>query len=235
MRAVAASGREALSYGLSGKAEVRGVNLRLNGTGSTFDALVRGRKVADLRVTLLGEHNVLNALAVVAVAERLGLGDDLLRLALGKARSVKRRLEKRGEAKGLSIYDDYGHHPTEIAATLKAAKLLVAGKGRLVVVFQPHRYTRTSHLLKEFGPCFAAADHLVITSIYSANEPPITGVSSAQVVEEVAGCGHGSVQYIPAWSSIVPHLVSVVRPGDLVLLLGAGDVWKLSDELLKRF
>ena len=148
---------------------------------------------------------------------------------------VKRRLEKRGQAKGVAIYDDYGHHPTEIAATLKAAKLLVAGKGRLVVVFQPHRYTRTSHLLKDFGPCFAEADHLVITSIYSANEPPIAGVSSAQVVEEVARCGQASVQYIPAWSSIVPHLLAVVKPGDLVLLLGAGDVWKLSDELLQRF
>jgi UDP-N-acetylmuramate--alanine ligase len=234
-RVVTGAGRQALGYGFSERADVRGVNVRLNGIGSTFDAEIAGRTIADLRVTLLGRHNVLNALAVVALAERLGVGEEVLRRALGEARAVKRRLEKRGEAGGIAVYDDYGHHPTEIAATLAAAKLLAAGRGRLVVVFQPHRYSRTAHLLKEFGKCFGGADHVVVTSIYSANEPPIAGVSSAQVVEEVVRSGHPSVQYIPAWSSIVPHLVSVVKAGDLVLLLGAGDVWKLSDELLKRF
>lgn len=235
MRAAGASGREVLSYGLCGKAGVRGEKLRLNGTGSYFDAVCDGRRIADLRVTLLGRHNVLNALAVVALAQKLGLRDEVLRGALGEARAVKRRLEKLGESGGIAVYDDYGHHPTEIAATLAAAKLMLAGRGRLLVVFQPHRYTRTMHLMKDFGRCFGDADHLVVTSIYSANEPPVAGVSAAQVVEEVAAAGHPSVQYVPAWSSIVPHVVSVARAGDLVVLLGAGDVWKLGHELLRRF
>jgi UDP-N-acetylmuramate--alanine ligase len=235
MRVAAGSGRETISYGFAERADVRGTNLRLNGIGSFFDALVFGRRIEGLRVTLLGRHMVSNALAAVALAHRLGIGDEVLRRALAEARAVKRRLEKRGEAGGFAVYDDYGHHPTEIAATLAAAKLLVAGQGRLVVVFQPHRYTRTQALLKEFGGCFGDADHLVVTGIYSANEPPLAGVSAAQVVEEVAAGGHPSVQYVPAWPHITPHLVSVVKPGDLVLFLGAGDVWKLGDELLKRF
>ncbi len=233
-RAIAAADREALTYGLGEGGGVRGFNVRLDGTGSTFDAFVGDRELRDLRLTLLGEHNVLNALAVVALAERLGIEEEPLRRALSGAGSVKRRMEKKGEAGGVSVYDDYGHHPTEVEATLKAAKLLVTGKGRLVVVFQPHRYSRTKHLRKEFGRCFGDADHLVITSIYSANELPIEGVSAAQIVEEVSRSGHPSVQYIPAWKSIVPHLLSVVGPGDVVLLLGAGDVWKLHDELLER-
>ncbi|HOX07787.1 MAG TPA: cyanophycin synthetase, partial [Planctomycetota bacterium] len=233
-RVMAGSGRQTVGYGFTGHAAVRGVNIRLDALGSCFDAEAGGRRIEGLRVTLLGRHNVLNALAVVALAGRLGIGDDVLRRALGEARAVKRRMEKRGEAGGVAVYDDYGHHPTEISATLAAARLMSAGRGRLVAVFQPHRYSRTAALLKEFGRCFGDADHLVVTSIYSANEPPIAGVSSAQVVDEVTSAGGRSVQYIPAWSSIVPHLVSVVKPGDVVLFLGAGDIWKLGDELLKR-
>jgi UDP-N-acetylmuramate--alanine ligase len=228
------AGRPLVTYGLQSGVEVRGFNLRLDGTGSTFDAFAGDRELRDLRVTLLGEHNVVNALAVVALADRLGVEEGVLRRALAAAGSVRRRMERKGEAGGVMVYDDYGHHPTEIRATLAAAKLLVEGRGRLLVVFQPHRYSRTRQLRKEFGECFAGADHLVVTGIYSANESPIAGVSAAQIVEEVSAAGHPSVQYIPAQKSVVPHLLSVVGPGDMVLLLGAGDVWKLHRELLEQ-
>jgi UDP-N-acetylmuramate--alanine ligase len=234
VRVLAGTDRESITYGMGTGVGVRGFNMRLDGTGSTFDVFIGDREVRDLRVTLLGQHNVLNSLAVVALAEQMNIAEDVLRRALAAAGSVQRRMQKRGEAGGVAVYDDYGHHPTEIETTLRAAKLLVQGGGKLVVVFQPHRYSRTRHLLEEFGRCFGAADHLVVTSIYSANEPPIEGVSSAQLVERVSGSGHKSVQYVPAQSSIVPHLLSVVGHGDVVLLLGAGDVWKLHDELIQR-
>ncbi len=234
LRVLANTDRRSTTYGVEAGVGVRGFNVRLDGGGSTFDAFVGDRELRDLRVTLLGQHNVLNALAVVALAEEMNIAEEVLRRALGAAGSVQRRMQKRGEAGGVAVYDDYGHHPTEIETTLLAAKLLVQGEGRLVVVFQPHRYSRTKFLLKEFGGCFSAADHLVITGIYSANEPPVEGVSAAQLVERVSECGHKSVQYVPARSNIVPHVLSVVGHGDVVLLLGAGDVWKLHNELIER-
>jgi UDP-N-acetylmuramate--alanine ligase len=228
------AGRRFVTYGLQSGVTVRGFNVRLDGQGSTFDAFIGDRELRDLRVTLLGEHNVLNALAVVALAKELSLSADVLRRALAAAGNVQRRLQRRGQAGGVQVYDDYGHHPREIDATLAAARLLLEGGGKLVVVFQPHRYSRTRALIKDFGTCFGRADHVAVTSIYSANEPPMEGVSSAAIVEEVAASGHPSVQYVPSRSSIVPHVLSVVGPGDLVLLLGAGDVWRLHDELIAR-
>ncbi len=233
-RVLEAAGTRFVTYGLGSGVSVRGFNVRLDASGSMFDVFVGDCEFRDLRVTLLGEHNVLNALAVVALAKELGIGEEVLRRAMEAAGGVKRRMQKRGEAGGVSVYDDYGHHPTEIATTLRAAKLLVEGRGRLVAVFQPHRYSRTKHLLEEFSGCFSAADHVVITSIYSANESPIEGVSAASIVEGVSGSGHPSVQYVPAGKDLAPHLTSFLMPGDLVLLLGAGDVWKLHDELLGR-
>lgn len=233
-RVLEAAGSRFVTYGLGAGVAVRGFNVRLNAIGSTFDVFVGDREYRDLRVTLLGEHNVQNALAVVALAKELGISEDVLRRALEAAGGVRRRMQKRGEAGGVVVYDDYGHHPTELETTLRAAKLLVEGRGRLVAVFQPHRYSRTMHLLEEFGKCFAAADHVVVTSIYSANEAPIEGVSSARIVELVSDSGHPSVQYVPSRKNIVPHLTSFLTPGDLVLLLGAGDVWELHDELLGR-
>jgi UDP-N-acetylmuramate--alanine ligase len=235
VRAVAgSSGRLFVSYGLTDNVEVRGHNLRLTGRGSTFDACTGGGIVRDLEVTLVGEHNVLNALAVVALAGRLDVGEAVLRRALMAAGSVRRRLEFMGERRGVRIYNDYGHHPTEIAATLKAAGLMKDGGGRLAVVFQPHRYSRTRHLFEDFVRCFGGADHLVVASIYSANETPTEGVGAADLVERISRDGHPSVQYIPGRENVVGHLASFVRGGDLVLFLGAGDIWKLGSELLAR-
>jgi UDP-N-acetylmuramate--alanine ligase len=222
-----------VGFGTHPGAEVRCCNLRLDGTGSTFDVRCNDSELRNLRVSLLGEHNVLNALAVVAVAREMRICEDVLRAALEAAGAVERRMQRRGEAGGVVVYDDYGHHPTELEVTLRAARLLIGVGGRVIAVFQPHRYSRTRSLMSEFGGCFGAADHLVVTGIYSANEPPMEGVSGARIVERVSECGHPSVQYVPAMSRIVPHLVSVARPGDVILLLGAGDVWKLHCELLE--
>jgi len=145
---------------------------------------------------------------------------------------VARRMEVKGSAGGVRVIDDYGHHPTEIAATIGALAGVAAG--RLIVVFQPHRYSRTKALAADFGPAFALADHVAVTSIYSANEPPIEGVTAALVADAVRKCGGPSIEYVPSRANLVPHLVSVVREGDTVLTLGAGDIGTLGDELLAR-
>jgi UDP-N-acetylmuramate--alanine ligase len=145
---------------------------------------------------------------------------------------VERRFQLRGEKRGILVVDDYGHHPTEIKATLAAARK--GWKGRLIVLFQPHRYSRTRDLIEEFATAFYQADVLFLTEIYSAGEQPIEGVSSAQLYEQLKTYGHREVIYIPRKEEMVPQVMSVLRPGDLVMTLGAGDVWKIGKELLEK-
>lgn len=218
--------RRVITYGFSPKADWRAANLRLGPDGSSCDVYRGGRKAVALRLGVPGKHNVSNALAALAAGAYLGL--DLKRLAKGLAdfRGVGRRLDRLGSAGGVDFVDDYGHHPTEIRATLSAVRLWKSR--RLVVVFQPHRYSRTKLLAKQFGPALKGADQAYVMDVYAAGEKPIAGVSSKLIVDAARRAGVDCAPF-PG----VPELAKQLKPGDVVLTLGAGDVWKVGEDLLR--
>ncbi len=188
------SDRRVLTYGLSPQADIRAVDLRLGQDGARYDIMISdaagegGRVIRDLFLPMFGRHNVQNSLAAAAVAEALGLGDDALREALRSFKGVKRRFTKTGEWNGVSVIDDYGHHPVEIAAVLKAARAIVAGK--VIAVVQPHRYSRVSHLFDGFCTAFNDADIVLVADIYAAGEAPIEGVTREAIVAGLVEHGH---------------------------------------------
>ena len=220
--------RKIVTYGLSPSADWTAKNVRLAKEGSRFTAVRRGKAAAHVTLRVAGRHNVQNALAAVATADFLGL--DVKRAVKGLAafRGVGRRLDRLGAAEGVEFVDDYGHHPTEIRATLSAVARLWRAK-RVVVIFQPHRYSRTKLLAKEFGAAFRGADLLFVTDIYAAGEKPIPGVTSQLIVDSARRAG---IRAEPIGRSL--DVARQLRPGDVVLSLGAGDVWKLGEDLLRR-
>ena len=177
-----------------------------------------------------GRHNVANAVAAVAMGLELGVTFPVIAGALAEFRGADRRFEHKGQAHGITVVDDYGHHPTEIAAVLNAAR--ATGARRVVCVFQPHRYTRTAHLLDEFGPALALADAVVLTDIYSAGEDPIPGISADAVAEQVRKAG-GAVEVVPALADVPAHVARMAREGDLVLTMGAGSIGGLGPKVLE--
>ena len=201
--------------------------------GSEFRAFFRTRNLGPFRLSVPGVHNVSNALAAIAIGVELDVPVDLIRKALAAFTGVERRFHLRGEANGIMVVDDYGHHPTEIRATLAAAKQGWPDR-RLIVLFQPHRYTRTRDLLEEFSNAFGDADHLFLTEIYAASESPIPGVSGAKVAEAIRKVGHPRVSFIEQKDRLVEEVFPLLRPGDLVLTLGAGDIWKTGPALLSK-
>lgn len=219
-----------LTYGFGDGADVRGQALRIDGCGSILDVRRPGGLLAGLRVNVPGRHNAANALAVVALAAALGIGDDALRAALGHIEGVGRRLEHKGTVAGVTVKDDYAHHPTEIRAALETARQLAGG--RLIGVFQPHRYTRTQHLAEEFGDCFDALDHLVVLPIYAAGEAPIDGVTAELIADAVRRRGQVEVVSVEGKAAAVAHLLGLVQPGDTVVTIGAGDVHEVGEQLL---
>ncbi len=216
-------------YGTRPGAEIRGVDLKLLPHGSVFQIEAAGRMLGTVELNVPGRHNALNAMAAVAVGLELEIAFAHIAEALAGFRGVGRRFELRGEAGGVRVYDDYGHHPTEIAATLAAAKGL---GGRVLVVFQPHRYSRTEALREEFGRCFTDADQAWILDVYAAGEPPIPGISGKTVVDSAHAKGATHVHFTPSHAEAVEAAVREARAGDVLLTLGAGDVSKLADTLL---
>ena len=235
------SDRRVLTYGFSPQADIRAVDVQLGRDGARFDAVVsdalsdRGRKIPDLFLPMFGQHNVQNSLAAVAVTEALGLGDDALRVALGSFKGVKRRFTKTGEWNGVTVIDDYGHHPVEIAAVLKAARAIVEGK--VIAVVQPHRFTRVSHLFDGFCTCFNDADFVLVAEIYAAGETPIEDVTREAVVAGLIEHGHRNVRSLTGPQDLAPLVCELARPGDIVVCLGAGSItnWanNLPDELTR--
>jgi UDP-N-acetylmuramate--alanine ligase len=227
--------RRILTYGFNPQADIRAVNLRLGGDGSHFDAIVadratgQERPLANLFLPMFGEHNVQNALAVIAIAEELGLGDVVVRAALRNFAGVRRRFTKTGEWNGVSIIDDYGHHPVEIAAVLKAARAIVGG--RVVAVVQPHRYSRLAHLFDGFCTCFNDADIVLVADVYPAGEAPIEGVSRDALVEGLKAHGHRHAAALPQPEALAPLLRELTRPGDIVVCLGAGSITNWANSL----
>jgi len=222
------SDRRVLTYGFSPQADIRAVDVRLGRDGARYDIVIsdaladRGRTVPDLFLPMFGRHNVQNSLAAAAIAEAMALGDDALRAALNNFKGVKRRFTRTGEWKGVTVIDDYGHHPVEIAAVLKAARAIVAG--RLIAVVQPHRYTRVSHLFEGFCTCFNDADVVVVADIYAAGEAPIEGVSRDALVAGLIEHGHRYVRPLSDPSELAPMIREMARPGDMVVCLGAGSI-----------
>jgi UDP-N-acetylmuramate--alanine ligase len=207
--------------------------INLNQWGAEFRAQHRGRNLGPFRLAVPGRHNVSNALVAIAIGIELDVPVDLIRKALAAYTGVERRFHLRGEAKGIMVVDDYGHHPTEIKATLAAAKQGWADR-RLVVLFQPHRYTRTRDLLEDFAKAFEQSDLLFLTEIYAAGEQPIAGVSGAKLAEIVRAAGHPSVTFVEQKDTIVDQVLPQLKSGDLVITLGAGDIWKMGLGLLAR-
>ena len=224
--------RKKIGYGLSSEADVSAADIEVKGFESTYVARRGGKKLGRIRLGVPGRHSVYNSLAAVAVGLELDVPFRRIAAALASFRGADRRLQLKGRAHGALIVDDYGHHPTEVVATLSAIR---EGFGaRTVVVFQPHRYTRTQALLEEFGRAFFLADHVIITDVYAAGERPIDGVSGASVAEALVRHGHPSVVYERRLSEIAKRLRPSIVPGDVVLTLGAGDVWKVGEALLRK-
>jgi len=222
--------RRHVSYGFGSDAEFSAADVRLEGFTGTYTAMRSGKPLGRVTLSVPGRHNVLNSLAAIAVGRELNIPFTKIARALSRFTGVDRRFQVRGERGGILVVDDYGHHPAEIEATLRAAR---EGLGRrLVVVFQPHRYTRTHALAPEFHLAFKDADTLIVTDIYSAGESPIPGVDGRSLAEGISGSGHGSVHCEPDMLKIPAILERIARPGDLVLTLGAGSIWKVGAAFL---
>lgn len=222
-----------IGYGKSESAALRVDQIQLNASGSTARVLWNGAKIGMLELSVPGEHNVLNAAAVLAVGLELGLPAASLLDGLVKFHGAGRRFELKGSAGGVRIIDDYGHHPTEIRVTLEAARRY-AGGGKLLVIFQPHRYSRTKVFTKEFADSLSLADSVWMLEVYAASEQPITGVTSANIVKLMK-----NAKFEPNFLTVTEEIAKAANPGDVIITLGAGDVSSLGtlilEELHKRF
>ncbi len=228
------SDRKVVTYGLSPQADIRAVNLAQNGHGARFDAVLAGRggrprTLKGLRLPMIGAHNVLNSLAAIAVAGELGIADDVLRRGLIQFGGVKRRFTKTGETDGVTVIDDYAHHPVEIAAMLEAAR--VASQGRVIAVVQPHRYSRLRDLFDDFCTCFNDADTVIVGPVYAAGEAPIGGIDRDALVSGIRSHGHRDVRALEAPEALAGMVHELARSGDYVVCLGAGSVTLWAQEL----
>ncbi|MGC4092299.1 MAG: UDP-N-acetylmuramate--L-alanine ligase [Polyangiaceae bacterium] len=215
-------GRRHVTYGLSPQATYSARAIRFHGLTTSFLAFRRGEALGEFTVRMPGQHNVLNTLAAIAVADELEVPLDVSKEALATFHGVARRFTIVGEAEGVTLVDDYGHHPAEVEATLSAARN--AYSQRIIVAFQPHRYTRTELLFDDFTRAFNQADVLFLSDIYAAGEAPIPGISSQTLAAGIQDHGHNAVRYISDKNALSDELAQVARPGDVVIALGAGDI-----------
>jgi len=222
--------RRLVTYGTNPQAEVRGLTIAMGPDGARFDVVVNPRgggdpiRIGRLYLPMAGRHNVLNALAAIAVARELGVGEDAIRKGLAGFGGVKRRFTTTGVALGIRVVDDYGHHPVEIAAVLRAAREVQGPDGRVIAVVQPHRYSRLKELFAEFCGCFNDADTVVVTEVYAAGEAPIEGVDRDALAEGLRRSGHRRVLTLGSPAELPGLIAAEAREGDLVVMLGAGDI-----------
>ncbi len=221
-----------LTYGLSAQADVSARNVRREGGASLFEVMLRGEPKLEVSLSLPGEHNVLNALAAVAVGTELEVAPERIAQALSGFSGVDRRSQVIGEAAGILVMDDYAHHPSELQATLRG--LREAYGRRLVAVFQPHRYSRTRDLFERFLTAFYGADVLVVTDVYPAGEAPQPGATGEALVDGIRVHGHKDVEFVAEPARVAEFLESRLRSGDVVVTLGAGNVWQVGEALLRR-
>lgn len=220
-----------ISYGLEHEdARYQARNIRYSVNGTCYDLYVEGVFVSTVELIVPGQHNVLNSLGAIATAQAMGIPMQQILPALKKFSGARRRFETKGRIDGIWVVDDYAHHPTEIGVTLKAARQ--TQPKRLICAFQPHRYTRTKLLFDEFSRCFADCDQLILTDIYSAGEVPIDGVSGASLAEAVTEATQQQVTFIPTLPKLEEYLFKIAEPGDLIMTVGAGDIFKVGEELV---
>jgi len=220
------------TYGLTTQADFQAKEIVFEGLSATFDALHHQKEIGRLKLQMPGLHNVYNALATLATAFELDIPFEVVQETLQDFSGIQRRFQIKGEKNGILIVDDYGHHPVEIVATLRAAR---TGWGRrIVAVFQPHRYTRTQALFQDFMTAFNDANVLILTDIYPAGEDRIEGVEAKALYGGIRDYGHKDVTYIADKKEIVNHLLRIITPGDVVITMGAGDIWQVSEELVKQ-
>ena len=220
------------TFGMYKEADLSCRNVKINGFSSEFDCIYKNANLGRIKLNLPGTYNILNSLAAILVSLHLGVDFDCIKKALFAYSGVKRRFEVKSDTDGVTIVEDYAHHPTEISRVLEAAR--ASGKRRVVVVFQPHRYSRTKDLLDDFGKCFSSADELILTNIYSAWENPIKGLSVTDIYKKVLSSGNRNVRIIPK-DNIAGYLYNTAREGDLILILGAGDVGEVAGSLKDLF
>ncbi|HEY2867113.1 MAG TPA: UDP-N-acetylmuramate--L-alanine ligase [Pyrinomonadaceae bacterium] len=226
--------RRRVTYGLTAQADVSGHDIQYNESfGSTFTVWRGGDVLGEVELPVPGKHNVYNALAATAVALELDIAFGTIADAFAGFRNANRRFQFKGEVGSVTVIDDYGHHPTEILATLQAAKYSAGGR-RTVVIFQPHRYTRTQELMDEFALAFNNADVLYVLDIYAASELPIEGITAEVLTENIRRYGHKNVQYIGGVDGATDIVCPELTAGDLVITLGAGSVTRLSEEILEK-
>src|SRR5215218_7637340 len=225
--------RRRITYGLSAQADIAAREVRYDQKfGSKYQARLMGEPVGEISLRVPGLHNIYNSLAAIAIGLELEVPFATIKKALAEFTGVNRRFQFKGDAAGVIVVDDYGHHPTEIRATLVAAKLGSAGR-RMVVLFQPHRYSRTQDLMDEFARSFNNADVLMVTDVYAASEQPIEGVSSEALVEAVRRFGHKDARYAGSVEDATRALLEEVREGDMVITLGAGNVYRAGEQLVE--
>jgi UDP-N-acetylmuramate--alanine ligase len=230
-------GRPILIYGLGENADVRAVKVRREGARTHFIAERRGQESLEVTVNLAGMHNVLNALAAIAVASDLGIADEAIQRALAGFQGIDRRMQEVGgfplPGGDVVVVDDYGHHPTELAATLDALRQAY-GERRIVMVFQPHRYTRTRDLMDDFARVLATADTLLVTEVYAAGEAPIEGADGRAICRAVRGRGKVEPVFVPTLDELPAALAQLVKPGDVIAMMGAGSISAAAHELTPR-
>ncbi len=226
--------RRRVTYGFTAQADVSAHNIVANDVfGSTFEVWRGAEVLGEIYLPVPGKHNVYNALAATTVALELDVAFDKISEAFAKFKNANRRFQFKGEANNIAVIDDYGHHPTEITATLAAAKEGSGGR-RTVVVFQPHRYTRTNELMEDFARCFNNADVLYLLDIYAASESPMDGVTAEILAGKISEFGHKNVNYIGDIETAAEKVIENLQSGDLVITLGAGSITGLSDEIWEK-
>ncbi|WP_295915782.1 UDP-N-acetylmuramate--L-alanine ligase [Anaerovibrio lipolyticus] len=223
--------RKIVSYAIDHEADYVAANIKADASGTSFDVIHKGENLGTVKLNVPGRHNVLNAMACVVTGITLGQSVAQMAEGLTMFNGAKRRFQTKGKAQGVWVVDDYAHHPTEIATTLKAARQ--TQPKRLVCAFQPHRYSRTQLLQKEYGSCFRDADLLVLTDVYSAGEDPIPGIDGELLVKEVAEQTGQRTVYIKDKKEIAAYLKSIAQEGDLIMTMGAGDIVKCGEELVE--
>jgi UDP-N-acetylmuramate--alanine ligase len=224
--------RRTITYGTTAQADIEAGEIGCGHFSSDFRLRYRTTDIGRFHLGIPGRHNVLNAMAAVAVAMELEVKPDTIREALGTFSGVDRRFQVRGKERGITVIDDYGHHPTEIKATLDGAR--GCGFGRVHVLFQPHRFTRTFHLMDEFARAFHQADTVFVMDIYAASEKPIEGVTAEVLVERIRQFGHRSVEYVGTIDRGIDALLATARDGDAIMTLGAGSVTQAGERILER-
>ena len=224
--------KRVLTYGTTQQADLVAEETSCGPFRAQFRLKFRTQDLGPFTVHVPGRHNVLNAMAAVLIGLELGVAPPVIAAGLAGYGGVDRRFQVRGKARGITVIDDYGHHPTEIRATLAAAR--DCGFRRILALFQPHRYTRTQLLMEDFARCFYDTDQLWVMDIYAASEPKIEGVTSELLVEKVRQCGHRAVEYVAAADSAVEQIVGAAQEGDAVILLGAGNVNQLAEPILEK-